>query len=257
MNLPADWAADGDLLAGRVVLVTGASRGIGRTAARTFAAHGATVVAVARDVPALEALHDEITGAGHPPPILQGVDLTGVTEGDCRMLVEAIGEECGRLDAVLHNASLLGARVPLAGYDATTWRQVIAANLDACFLLTQAALPWLEDAPAPRVLFTSSGAGLRPRAYWGAYAVSKAGVEALMRVFADEADNVSPVAFATLNPGGTRSDMRAAAFPGEDPQTLPTPEALMPLYLWLLGAAEREAVNGRAFDARAELGIDR
>ena len=255
MTIPGNWTPDADLLAGRVVLVTGASEGIGRVAARTYAAHGATVIAVARTVARLESLYDEITTAGHPEPMIQGVDLAGIGAMEARQLADAIGESFGRLDGVLHNASLLGDRVPLDRYDPETWRRVMTVNLDVCFLLTQALLPWLEHGKAPRVIFTSSGAGLRPRAYWGAYAVSKAGVEALMRVFADEMENVSQIGFATLNPGGTRSAMRTAAFPGEDPNTLPTPEDLMPLYLWLMGAAPRPDMHGQAFDARSELGL--
>jgi NAD(P)-dependent dehydrogenase (short-subunit alcohol dehydrogenase family) len=188
--------------------------------------------------------------------VIQGVDLTGVTMNDCRQLADAMGDAFGRVDVVLHNASLLGDRVPLDRYDPETWRRVMAANLDACFLLTQALLPWLEHGTDPRVLFTSSGAGLRPRAYWGAYAVSKAGIEALMRVFADENERLSKTAFASINPGGTRTGMRAMAVPGEDPTRLPTPEDLMPLYLWLAGAATKADINGRTLDARTELGLD-
>jgi NAD(P)-dependent dehydrogenase (short-subunit alcohol dehydrogenase family) len=255
MSFDPGFRADADLLAERVLLVTGAGDGIGRAAALAFAAHGATVIAVGRTVPKLERLYDEIVAAGHPEPVIQGVDLSGVGADDCRQLAEAIGGQFGRLDGVLHNASLLGPRLPLERYDADEWRRVMATNLDADFLLTQALLPWLEDGRDPLVLFTSSGAGLRPRAYWGAYAVSKAGIEALMRVFADELENVSPIRCASINPGGTRTAMRAAAFPGEDPGSQPTPEQLMPLYLWLFGAASKEESNGVTFDARELLGL--
>lgn len=255
MSFPRDFTAPADLLAGRVILVTGAGDGIGRTAARTFAAHGATVVGIGRTISKLETLYDEIVAAGHPEPVIQGVDLAGVGRDECVQLAEAIGSQFGRLDGLLHNASLLGPRVPLDGYDAAAWRQVMAANLDSNFLLTQALMPWLEDGTDPMVLFTSSGAGLRPRAYWGAYAVSKAGTEALMRVFADEQENLSAIRFASLNPGGTRTAMRAGAFPGEDPNTLPTPADLMPLYLWLFGVAPKAECNGMTFDARELLGL--
>lgn len=255
MNLPNDFVAAPDLLAGRVILVTGAGDGIGRAAARTFAAHGASVIGVGRTIAKLETLYDEIKAAGHPEPVIQGVDLSGVTRADCQQLAEAIGTQFGRLDGVLHNASILGPRLPLAQYDADAWRRVMTVNLDSNFLLTQALLPWLEDGIDPMVLFTSSGAGLRPRAYWGAYAISKAGIEALMKVFADEHENLTRIRFASLNPGGTRTAMRAAAMPGENPGTLPTPMDLMPLYLWLFGAATREQCHGRTFDAREALGL--
>jgi NAD(P)-dependent dehydrogenase (short-subunit alcohol dehydrogenase family) len=255
MSFPQDFSPAPDLLAGRVILVTGASEGIGRAAARTFAAHGATVVAVARTIERLESLYDEIVGAGHPEPVIQGVDLAGVTDADCVQIADAIGSAFGRLDGVLHNASLLGARLPLERYPPEDWRRVMAVNVDSAFLLTRALLPWMEDAPDPTVLFTSSGAGLRPRAYWGAYAVSKAATEALMRVFADELENLAPVKIASLNPGGTRTAMRQAAFPGEDPNTLPAAEDLMPLYLWVFGAATKAEIHGETLDARGLLGI--
>ena len=255
MSYPQDWTPAADLLADRVILVTGASEGIGRCAALTFAAHGATVIAVARTVARLESLYDEIVAAGHPEPVIQGVDLTGLSMNDCRQLADAMGEAFGRVDAVLHNGGLLGDRVPLDRFDPETWRRVMAANLDACFLLTQALFPWLEHGTDPRVIFTTSGAGIRPRAYWGAYSVSKAGIEALMRVFADENEHVARTAFASLNPGGTRTSMRAAAVPGEDAMTLPAPEDLMPFYLWVFGAASKAELNGHTLDARAALGI--
>jgi len=255
-----DWQPAADLLAGKVMAITGAGAGIGRAAARAFAAHGATVLLFGRTLAKLEAVYDEIVAAGHPEPVIQAVNLTGVTAEDCQQLANAIDVSFDGLDGLLHNASMLGPRVPLAGYDPVAWQEVMATNLNSNFLLTQALLPLLEAsgaqaAPAeaqtgsPLVLFTGSGAGLRPRAYWGAYAVAKAGVEALMKVFADESENISPVRFASINPGGTRTAMRAAAVPGEDPNRLPTPEDLMPLYLWLFGKSDRH-IHGQSISAR-------
>lgn len=255
-----DWQAAPDLLDGQVIAITGAGTGIGRAAARAFAAHGATVLLFGRTLAKLEAVYDEIVAAGHPEPVIQTVNLAGVTEEDCRQLAAAVDDSFDRLDGLLHNASVLGPRVPLAAYDAVAWQEVMATNLTSNFLLTQALLPLLEasgaQAPAaaaqatsPLVLFTGSGAGLRPRAYWGAYAVAKAGVEALMKVFADESENISPVRFASINPGKTRTAMRAAAVPGEDPSTLPKPDDLMPLYLWLFGASDK-SIHGQSISAR-------
>lgn len=259
-----DWQPPADLLADKVIAITGAGAGIGRAVARAFAAHGATVLLFGRTLGKLEAVYDEIVAAGHPEPVIQTVNLAGVTAEDCQQLAAAIDDAFGGLDGLLHNASVLGPRVPLAGYDPVAWQEVMATNLNSNFLLTQALLPLLEangahagagqeQISSPLVLFTGSGAGLRPRAYWGAYAVAKAGVEALMKVFADESENISPVRFASLNPGGTRTAMRAAAVPGEDPATLPTPEDLMPLYLWLFGASGK-AIHGQSISAREWLG---
>ncbi len=259
------WQPAAGLLAGKVIAITGAGAGIGRAAARAFAAHGATVLLLGRTLGKLEAVYDEIVAAGHPEPVIQTVNLAGVTAEDCQQLAIAIDAGFDRLDGLLHNASVLGPRVPLAGYDPLAWHEVMATNLNSNFLLTQALLPLLEASgrqahagasqlSSPLVLFTGSGAGLRPRAYWGAYAVAKAGVEALMKVLADESENISPVRFASINPGGTRTAMRAAAVPGEDPSTLPTPEDLMPLYLWLFGASDK-AIHGQSISAREWLGL--
>lgn len=255
MSFDPAWVAPEDLLRERVIVVTGASEGIGRAVARGLAAHGATVVAFARSVARLESLYDEIVGAGGPEPVIQAVDLEGLDQNDARTLSSALDDAFGRVDGLLHNASQLGPRVPLASYDPAAWRRVMQVNLDAGFLLTQAFLPLLEAGTDPLVLFTSSGVGRAPRAYWGAYAVSKAATEALVTIFADELENVSPVRFASLNPGGTRTAMRAAAYPGEDPQTLPAPEDLVPLYLWLFGASRDAAIDGARIDAREWLGI--
>lgn len=259
------WQPATDLLADKVIAITGAGAGIGRAAARAFAAHGATVLLFGRTLAKLEAVYDEILSAGHPEPVIQVVSLAGVTAEDCQQLAAAIDASFDRLDGLLHNASVLGPRVPLGGYDPVAWQEVMATNLNSNFLLTQALLPLLEASGtrtdmaeaqlgSPLVLFTGSGVGLRPRAYWGAYAVAKAGVEALMKVFADENENISPVRFASINPGGTRTAMRAAAVPGEDPDTLPTPEDLMPLYLWLFGASDK-AIHGQSISARDLLGL--
>ncbi|MCC5873879.1 MAG: YciK family oxidoreductase [Gammaproteobacteria bacterium] len=255
-----DWQPPADLLAGKVIAITGAGTGIGRAAALAFAAHGATVLLLGRTQSKLEVVYDEIVAANHPEPVIQCVNLAGVTADDCQQLATAIDDAFDRLDGLLHNASVLGPRVPLGGYDPMAWQEVMATNLHSNFLLTQALLPLLEasgeaspagaaQTASPLVLFTGSGAGLRPRAYWGAYAIAKAGVEALMKVFADESENISPVRFASLNPGGTRTAMRAAAVPGEDPNTLPAPEDLMPLYLWLFGTSDK-SIHGQSISAR-------
>ena len=254
MPFTPDWRAPETLLTDRVIAITGAGAGIGRSAALAFAAAGATVLLLGRTQAKLEAVFDEIVDAGDPEPIIQAVNLAGLTRDDGVQLAHAIDAQFGRLDGLLHNASVLGPRVPLAAYDPDAWQEVIATNLNSNFLLTQAMLPLLEAGTSPLVLFTGSGAGLRPRAYWGAYAVSKAGIEALMKVFADESEHLSPVRFASLNPGGTRTAMRAAAFPGEDPDTLPTPADLMPLYLWLFGESGAE-ISGETIEARKWLGL--
>ena len=235
------------LLAGRTVLVTGASDGIGRVAAKTYAAHGATTLLLARDRKKLDVVNDEIVAAGGETPLIIPFDLLHLSSQSEASLTESLRDSIDRLDGILHNASLLGPKVPIAHYAATDWEQVLHVNATAGFLLTKALLPALEQSADASVIFTSSGVGRKGRAYWGAYAVSKFATEGLMEVLADEMSDTA-VRINSLNPGGTRTTMRAAAYPAEDPDTLPTPEAHMDLYLYLMGPDSR-GTNGQKFDA--------
>ncbi len=171
------------------------------------------------------------------------------TETEYRQLAGHIQEEFGRLDGLLHNAGLLGQRTSIANYDATTWQQVIQVNVTAQFLLTKALLPAMREANSASVLFTSSGVGRRGRAFWGAYAVSKFAVEGLSQVLAAELEQTSRIRVNCINPGATRTAMRATAYPAEDPTTLKTPEQIMPAYLYLMGDAG-QGVTGQSFDAQ-------
>jgi NAD(P)-dependent dehydrogenase (short-subunit alcohol dehydrogenase family) len=236
------------LLAGRTVLVTGAGDGIGRAAARTYAAFGANVVLLGRTREKLEAVYDVISSSTDTDPAIVPCDL-GIAETDAfDELAEHILSHYGALDGLLHNASLLGPRVPVAHYDPVQWRMVMKVNSEAPFTLTRALLPALEKAPAASVLFVSSGVGRKPRAYWGAYAVSKVALEGFAALLADECE-AGPIRVATLNPGGTRTRMRTEAYPAEDPLTLPTPEDHMDLFLYLMSADGYKDPNLQ-FDAK-------
>ena len=237
-----------DLLRGRVVLVTGAGAGIGRAAALAYAHHGADVVLLGRTRSKLEAVFDTISAETGTKPVIVPVDLAGLDETAADNLAEAIREDYGRLDGVLHNASVLGPRVPVAHYPVDTWAEVMQVNTMAPVLLTRALLPLLEAAPDASIIFTSSGVGRIGRAYWGAYAVSKFATEGLSQTLADELENTGRVRVNALNPGGTRTAMRAAAYPAEDPMRLPTPEEHMDLYLYLMGS-DSVGVTGRSIDA--------
>lgn len=240
------YAPPRSLLAGKVTLVTGAGDGIGRVAALTYAEYGATVILLGRTVSKLESVFDEIVASGAPEPGIAPMDLSRVTPAEIQELAEVIQDRYGRLDGLLHNAALLGSRVPVEHYDLNEWMQVMQVNVHAVFLLTRLLLPLLREADDASLIFTTSGVGTTPRAYWGAYSASKYAMEGFAKLLAEELENTSNIRVNLLNPGGTRTKMRAAAFPFEDPMSLKTPEDLMPLYLYLMGD-DSKAEKGKLF----------
>ncbi len=242
-----NYSALPTLLANRIILVTGAGDGIGRAAATSFAAHGATVILLGRTIRKLEVVYDEIEQAGFPQPAIFPMNLETASLKDYELLADTLEKEFGRLDGILHNASLLGNLSPVEHYDVKTWYQVHQVNLHAPFLITQVCLKLLQYSDDASIIFTSSSVGRKGRAYWGAYGVSKFAVEGLMQILADELENTS-IRVNSLNPGATRTALRAAAYPAEDPLTLPLPAEIMSMYLYLMGPDSRE-VRGQALEA--------
>ncbi|MBT7719962.1 MAG: YciK family oxidoreductase [Halieaceae bacterium] len=232
---PRNYQATPELLSGKTVLVTGAGDGIGRVAALTYAAHGATVVLLGRTESKLEAVYDEIEVAGHPKPGLVTMDLSQVTDDQCVQLAQGLAEEFGHLDGLLHNASLLGERRPIESSSYAVWQEVMQVNVNAQFVLTRRLLPMLQAAPSSSIILTSSGVGRIGKAFWGAYCVSKFATEGFMQVLASELENTSSIRVNCINPGGTNTAMRRTAFPAENPTDNPAPEDIMGVYLYLMG----------------------
>lgn len=245
------YDAPQDLLKDRIILVTGAGDGIGRAAARAYAAHGATLVLLGRTLEKLEKVYDELEMAGAPQPAIVPMNLETAAEHDYIELVNQLDDTFGRLDGVLHNAGILGVRTPLESYDPIIWNQVMQTNVNAPFMLTQALMPLLKRAEDASIIFTSSGVGRKGRAHWGAYAVSKFATEGMAQVLADELENISRIRTNCINPGATRTGMRAWAYPAENPTRNPTPEEIMPLYLYLMGP-DSKGVNGQSLDAQGD-----
>ncbi|MBT1446475.1 YciK family oxidoreductase [Shewanella sp. JM162201] len=237
-----------DALKGKTILVTGAGDGIGRVAALAYAAHGATVILLGRTVKKLEAVYDEIEAAGYPTPAIVPLDMKGASEQNYRDMAETIEEQFGQLDGVLHNASVLGVLGPFEHIDLASLEEVMKVNVTAQAIMTKHLLKVLRKAPLASVVFTSSGVGRTGRAYWGPYSFSKFATEGMMQVLAHECDGTN-VRANSINPGATRTKMRANAYPGEDPQTLKTAEELMPLYVYLMADASKDS-NGQAFSAQ-------
>ncbi|MBX9762064.1 MAG: YciK family oxidoreductase [Pseudomonadaceae bacterium] len=244
-----DYTARPDLLNGRVILVTGAGRGIGATAAKTFAAHGATVLLLGKTEENLSRVYDAIEAAGHAQPAVIPFNLETALPHQYDELAAMIETEFGHVDGVLHNASIIGPRTPIEQLSGDNFARVMQVNVNAMFMLTSTLLPLLKLSSDASVVFTSSSVGRKGRAYWGAYAVSKFATEGLMQVLADEVDGITNVRANSVNPGATRTDMRAQAYPGENPVNNPLPEAIMPVYLYLMGP-DSKGVNGQAFDAQ-------
>ena len=222
-------------LAGRIALVTGATRGIGRACAVALAGAGAHVIAVGRTQGALEELDDELVAAGAPRPTLVPMDLT---EADG---IDALGFEIfqrhKRLDVLVHAAGMLGGLWPVAHVDPKLWDRVVATNLTAAYRLIRSLEPLLRQSEAGRALFLTSGYAVQPKAFWGTYATTKAALEAMVRCWADEIEHTN-VRAVLVDPGPMRTRMRAEAFPGEEPDTLPHPSEIGPMIVALAAAAD-------------------
>lgn len=235
-------------LEGKVILVTGAGDGIGKEAALTFAKAGATLILLGRTVSKLEQVYDEILAAGGAEPAIVPLDLKGATFSHYQGMCATIIEQFGHLDGLLHNASLLGVLSPFEHIDHGNWHDLMQVNVTAQFLMTQALMPALKKAKHASIVFTSSGVGRKGRAFWGPYSVSKFATEGLAQVMADEYEG-SNIRINVINPGATRTSMRARAYPAEDRSKLKTPADIMPTYLYLMSDASLE-VNGQSLDAQ-------
>lgn len=238
-----DYQAPADLLNDRVILVTGAGDGIGRAAAESFAAHGAAVVLLGKTINKLEAVYDAIVEAGHPEPAIYPLHMEGAAPHDYDEMAAKIEEGFGRLDGVLHNAAALPWLSRIDDYDADAWVKMLQVNLTAPMLITQACLPLLRKAPDAAILFTTDGVGQHGKAYWGAYAAAKGGIERFMETLADELEQ-SAIRVNAIDPGPTRTALRKRIYPGLDLTDTPTPQDRMPSYLWLMGP-ESVGVRGQ------------
>jgi len=250
----ADWEPATDLLQDRIILVTGAASGIGRALVGGCAAHGATVILLDRDVHGMEQAYDAIVAAGGPEPAIYPMDLQGATPDDYSALADVLAREFGRLDGLVHNAAQLGALVPFANFEHELWFQTLQTNLNAPYLLTMACLGLLNSSRDASLLFTSDAVGRRGKAYWGAYAVSKAGLECFMQVLADELQANTPVRANSIDPGPVRSALRKLAYPAEDNSTLPAPEDVIKPFLYLLGP-DSKGLTGEQFSVAEMLRV--
>lgn len=245
-----DYQAASDLLAGRVILVTGASSGLGRAASLAYARHGATVALLARDANRLEQVYDEIVDLGGAEPAMFPYDLSVADDRSMETLAGTIEVHLKRLDGILHSAHQFYTLTPLALQTLEQWQTLMRVNLIAPFALTRACLPLLKQSPDASIVFTGETHGHRPAAYWGGYAVAKSGLETLTRVWADEFDAEGSPRINTLIPGPVATTLRARTHPGLAPETMTAIDDLMPWYLYLMGEDSR-AVRGQIIECQA------
>ena len=236
-------------LLGKVALITGGSRGIGRAIASAFAQSGARVFICGRNQAAVDGTVENIRGAGGE------IDGGAGDIGDIADATRIVGgalERFGSIDVLVNNASVLGARVPIAEYPVDAWEEVIRVNVNGLFYVTHEVLPVMLARRSGSIINVTSGVGRTGKARWGAYAVSKAGLEGFTQVLADEVKE-DGIRVNAVNPAGTRTQMRAAAYPGEDPLTLPTPAEIVPVFLYLASDVSAH-ITGKSLDAQDWLG---
>jgi NAD(P)-dependent dehydrogenase (short-subunit alcohol dehydrogenase family) len=247
--IPKQFTPDAGLLAGRVILITGAGGGLGRALAVESARAGASVILSGRNAAKLDRVYDEIEKLGGPQPAIAALDLAAATAADYDNLAKTIDDEFGKLDGLVHCAALLGDRTPLEQYDVPTWCKVLHVNLTAPFILTQVLLPNLRKSADASVIFVSSGVVTNQRPYWGAYAVAKSGLESVRSMLSQELEGERNIRVNSVNPGRMRTGMRAAAYPAEDPNTLPAPVSVSGTFLYLLSALGR-GIDGQYIEAQ-------
>lgn len=236
------------VLIGQTILVTGAGDGIGRAVAFACAKQGATVILLGRTESKLNSLYDEIEKAGYPTPAIIPLDLKDATKENYVALATSIKESLGNLDAIVHNAGVLGHLSPFEHIEEDVFDNVMQVNVKAGLLLTQATIPLLLQSKNPSILFTSSSVGKKGKAFWASYAISKFATEGMMQTLADEYES-SNLRVNTINPGANQTAMRALAFPGETPDSLISPDQIAPLYTYLLSTLAND-VHGQSINAQ-------
>ncbi len=241
-----DYQPRPDLLQDRVILVTGAAGAIGGAAAKAFAAHGATVVLMDNRQVKTERVYDAIVAAGQPQPAICPLDLEKASPDHYVQVADMLSDEFGRLDGILHAAGMLGTLTPLDHYDLALWSRVMQVNLNAAYLVTRSCLPLLRQSDDASVVFNSAREGRKGKAYWGAYGISHAAIENLMEIFADELESNTRIRVNSIDSGPVRGRLRALAYPGEDPNSLPEADSIMADYLYLMGP-DSKGITGQRF----------
>lgn len=221
--------AEADQLNDCVILITGAASGIGASVAQACAEHGATVILLDKQLKGLETVYDQIEHGSGPTPAIYPLDLKGATVPDYQQLADTLRQQFGRLDGLIHCAASLGQLAPVEHQDSKTWLETLHINLTAAHLLTQACLPLLKKQAGSRLIFTTDSH--KDKAYWGAYGIAKAGIEALAGQLHDELEAQGKVGVHCIDPGKVQTELYKRAFPAVDPGGLPRPVDIAPKYI--------------------------
>lgn len=239
------------MLTNKIILITGASRGIGRAVAKALAAANATVILLSRTVSDLESLYDEIVAANYPKPMLCPFNLCTATPTDYDDLRRNIANTYGRLDGLIHNAGILGDLTPIEHYNLQTWYKVLQVNLNSQFLLTQACMPLLKQAPDASVVFTVSKQARNPKANWGAYAVANAGSLAMMQMLAEECENLTKIRINAVQPENVDTALMREAYPSKRQLNQQAPQDLIDVYVALMHTTCQ--ASGQIFTSEKQL----
>ncbi len=244
-----NYSPEKNLLKDKIILVTGAAEGIGKGVSLAYAKYGATVILLDKNISKLEKIYDQIEQDNCPQPAIYPMDLAGASIKDYEDLANNIENEFGRLDGILHNAALLGSLMPIAQYDFELWSKVMQINLHAPYLLSRCCLSLLSQGDSSSIIFTADDVGNHGKAYWGAYAISKAAVTNLMQIMADELEENTPIRVNSINPGIVSTALRAAAYPGEDPNRLTQVDDIVASYVYLMGK-DSSQINGQIIQSQ-------
>ena len=238
-----DMNFDLNLLKDKNILITGASNGIGKSLSENLSKYGANVIMLSRNENALDAIYDSLKKKYKTDPCILKCDLENIDDEKSQEIANIISKNYQNLDSIIHNAAILEKMSDIESFDLQTWDKVMRVNLTSAFILSKYLIPLMKSSTTPRIIFTTSSVGKKGKAFWGAYSVSKAGVNALSDILSDELESISNIKVFNFDPKATKTDMRAMAYPAEDPSAIKNPDQLINYYLWMLSEKSSSAIE--------------
>ena len=238
-----DMNFDLNLLKNKNILITGASNGIGKSLSENLSKYGANVIMLSRNENALDAVYDSLKKIYKTDPCILKCDLENIDDEKSQEIANIISKNYQNLDSIIHNAAILEKMSGIESFDLQTWDKVMRVNLTSAFILSKYLIPLMKSSTTPRIIFTTSSVGKKGKAFWGAYSVSKAGVNALSDILSDELESISNIKVFNFDPKATKTNMRAMAYPAEDPSAIKNPDQLINYYLWMLSEKSSSAIE--------------